>query len=114
MDDIIRGETWKFASTLYSSYSLQTSIGIPFDLTGCTITGFVALDFVTAIQYPLTVLIDAIPTTGKYIFSLSAAQILALPYPEIYKLRLILTMPSGDIEFISETSTKALTVRVRS
>ena len=114
MDDIIRGETWKFASTLYSSYSLQTSIGIPFDLTGCTITGFVALDFVTAIQYPLTVLIDAIPTTGKYIFSLSATQILALPYPEIYKLRLILTMPSGDIEFISENSTKPLTVRVRS
>ena len=114
MDDIIRGETWKFASTLYSSYSLQTSVGIPFDLTGCTITGFVALDFVSAIQYPLTVLIDAIPATGKYIFSLSAAQILALPYPEIYKLRLVLTMPSGDIEFISETSTKELTVRVRS
>ena len=114
MDDIIRGETWKFASTLYSSYSLQTSVGIPFDLTGCTITGFIALDFAAAIQYPLTVLIDAIPATGKYIFSLSAAQILALPYPEIYKLRLVLTMPSGDIEFISETSTKELTVRVRS
>lgn len=113
MDDIIRGETWKFASTLYSSYSLQTSVGISFDLTGCTITGFIALDFVAAIQYPLTVLIDAIPTTGKYIFSLSATQILALPYPEIYKLRLILTMPSGDIEFISENSTKALTVKVR-
>ena len=113
MDDIIRGETWKFESTLYSSYSLQTSTGTPFNLTGCTITGFIALDFVSAVQYPLTVLIDAIPATGKYIFLLSANQILALPYPEIYKLRLILTMPSGDTEFISETKTKALIVRVR-
>lgn len=113
MDDIIRGETWKFASTLYSSYSLQAATGTPFNLAGCTITGFIALDFVSAIQYPLIVLIDAIPSTGKYIFSLSPSQILALPYPEIYKLRLILTMPSGDVEFISETDNKILTVRVR-
>ena len=61
---------------------------------GHSLAGYIAKDFKSGERIPVTVaFVDAI--NGTFEFSLTSIQIAALEYTH-YKLRIVLTFPSGD------------------
>jgi hypothetical protein len=103
-DQIKKGETWLRSGKFWKDLDKTQ----PYDLAGHSIAGFLTPDLETGAHVPLTVVIDAVPSTGQYTYTLADAVIQTLDLRKIYKLRLILTFPSTQTLYIECPSVRVM------
>jgi hypothetical protein len=94
-------EIQKEATFLYTGRAKATTCPVTyFDFTGCSISGYITKDLKSGARIALTAsFTDA--ANGILEFSLTSIQVAALEFVA-YKLRLIITFPSGDTFTVTE------------
>jgi hypothetical protein len=103
-DQICKRSTFRRRSVLFEDIAGT----IPTNLTGYTAEGYLAREFNSVTQIPLTITFDGDRTTGQFHFSLTDQQIIDLEIYPTYRLWIVLFYPSGDKEVVLESDDVAV------